>query len=137
MKTSIKLALVTTIAFASTAAFANENEKAGALNAPHVLHEKTTFQCEDGQTVVTQRAPHQNMNLIVNGDARTLERNKRSSWHLWSHVSANNYLRANYSDAEGYGWSDNGQTGTLYYPAQVAEGKKPHTVRTKCQVVSQ
>lgn len=134
MKTSTKVLLATLAVAASGSAMAAQ--KAGALNAPHVVHEETTYQCDAGQTVVTQRAPHQDMRVTVDGETHILERNKRTSWHLWSHVHANNYLRATYSDKEsGLGWSDNGETGTLYYPSVAEETQEAYTALTDCQVV--
>lgn len=129
MKTSIKTILVATALVSSASAMANE--KAGATNAPHVMHKETVFTCESGQTVTTQRAPHQDMRVTVDGQTEILERNKRTSWHLWSHIHANNYLRATYSNANGFGWSDNGETGTLHFPNN--EGK---VAKTRCQVVA-
>lgn len=114
----------------ATSATAMANEKAGAYNAPVVQHLETTFQCEDGKTVTTQRAPYQDMRVTVDGQTEILERNKRTSWHLWGHNPANNYLKATYSNANGFGWSDNGEVGTLHFPQ---EGVK--NARTTCQVV--
>lgn len=114
----------------TTSATAMANEKAGAYNAPVVQHVETTFQCEDGKTVTTQLAPYQDMRVTVDGQTEIQERNKRTSWHLWGHNPANNYLKATYSNANGFGWSDNGEVGTLHFPQ---EGVKH--ARTTCQVV--
>ncbi|USZ14219.1 hypothetical protein NKT77_10335 [Moraxella sp. FZLJ2107] len=114
----------------ATAVSATAAEKAGAYNAPVVKHVETTFLCEDGKTVTTQRAPHQDMRVTVDGQTEILERNKRTSWHLWSHNPANNYLKATYSNANGFGWSDNGEVGTLHFPQDGV------VARTTCQVPS-
>lgn len=126
MKTSLKALLAATALVSSVSAMADD--KAGATNAPHVVHPEATYTCESGQTVTTQRAPHQDLRITVDGQTEILERNKRSSWHLWSHVRGNNYLRAHYSNANGFAWSDNGETGTLHFPQ---EGK---TLKTRCQI---
>ena len=129
MKTSLKAILAAAALVSSVSAMAND--KAGATNAPHIVHKETVFTCESGQTVTTQRAPHQDMRISVDGQTEILERNKRISWHLWGHNPANNYLRATYSNANGFGWSDNGETGTLRFPN--AEGK---IAKTSCQVAA-
>lgn len=130
MKTSIKALLATAALTSSIAAMANE--KAGALNAPHVVHQETVFQCEDGKMVTTQRAPHQDMRVTIDGETYILERNKRSSWHLWSHNHANNYLYASYRNEEGFGWYDDGETGKLYFPVAAKDDHEATIANTTC-----
>lgn len=127
MKLSTAILATTLLA---TSAVAMANEKAGAYNAPVVQHVETAFQCEDGKTIVTQRAPHQDMQVTIDGQAETLERNQHREYHLWSHNPANNYLNATYSNANGFGWSDDGETGTLHFPQEDAV-----TASTTCKAV--